>query len=55
MDNYILDEILGAQGSSMEVKVEVKTAKQSNQVCLDLFLTFFNLSRKKYNLDSEKL
>ena len=37
MDNYILDEILGAQGSSMEVKVEVKTAKQSNQVCLDLF------------------
>ena len=37
MDNYILDEILGSQGSSMEVKVEVKTAKQSNQVCLDLF------------------
>ena len=37
MDNFILDEILDAQGSSMEVKVEVKTAKQSNQVCLDLF------------------
>ena len=37
MDNFILDEVLGAQGSSMEVKVEVKTAKQSNQVCLDLF------------------
>ena len=37
MDNLILDEILAAQGSSMEVKVEVKTAKQSNQVCLDLF------------------
>ena len=37
MDYNILDEILGAQGSSMEVKVEVKTAKQSNQVCLDLF------------------
>ena len=41
MDNLILDEILADQGSSMEVKVEVKTAKQSNQVCLDLFLTFF--------------
>ena len=27
MDNLILDEILAAQGSSMEVKVEVKTAK----------------------------
>ena len=37
MDNFILDEVLGVQGSSMEVKVEVKTAKQSNQVCLDLF------------------
>ena len=37
MDYNILDEILTAQGSSMEVKVEVKTAKQSNQVCLDLF------------------
>ena len=37
MDNLILDEILADQGSSMEVKVEVKTAKQSNQVCLDLF------------------
>ena len=37
MDNLILDEILSAQGSSMEVKVEVKTAKRSNQVCLDLF------------------
>ena len=37
MDNYILDEILGAQGSSMEVKVEVKTGKQIYQVCLDLF------------------
>ena len=37
MDYNILDEILSAQGSSMEVKVEVKTAKQSNQVCLDLF------------------
>ena len=37
MDNFILDEILAGQGSSMEVKVEVKTAKQSNQVCLDLF------------------
>ena len=37
MDYNILDEILSAQGSSMEVKVEVKTAKQNNQVCLDLF------------------
>ena len=37
MDYNILDEILTAQGSSMEVRVEVKTAKQSNQVCLDLF------------------
>ena len=37
IDYNILDEILTAQGSSMEVKVEVKTAKQSNQVCLDLF------------------
>ena len=37
MDNLILDEILADQGSSIEVKVEVKTAKQSNQVCLDLF------------------
>ena len=37
MDYNILDEIFSAQGSSMEVKVEVKTAKQSNQVCLDLF------------------
>ena len=37
MENLILDEILADQGSSMEVKVEVKTAKQSNQVCLDLF------------------
>ena len=37
MDYNILDEILSAQGSSMEVKVEVKTAKQSNQFCLDLF------------------
>ena len=37
MDYNILDEILSAQGSSMEVKVEVKTANQSNQVCLDLF------------------
>ena len=37
MDYNISDEILSAQGSSMEVKVEVKTAKQSNQVCLDLF------------------
>ena len=37
MDYNILDEILSAQGSSLEVKVEFKTAKQSNQVCLDLF------------------
>ena len=37
MDNLILDEILADQGSSMEVKVKVKTAKQSNQVYLDLF------------------
>ena len=37
IDYNILDEILSTQGSSMEVKVEVKTAKQSNQVCLDLF------------------
>ena len=37
MDYNILDEILSAQGPSMEVKVEVKTAKQSNQVCFDLF------------------
>lgn len=37
IDNFILDEILGDQGSAMEVKVEVKTAKQSNQVCLNLF------------------
>ena len=40
MDKFILDQVLGAQGSSMEVKVEVKTAKQSNQVCLDLFSFF---------------
>ena len=37
MYNLILDEIFSAQGSSMEVKVDVKTAKQSNQICLDLF------------------
>ena len=40
MDNFILDKTLDVQGSSMEVKVEVKTAKQSNQVCLDLFEYF---------------
>ena len=41
LDNFILDEVLGAQGSSMEVKVEVNTAKQSNQVCLNLFSFLF--------------
>ena len=35
----------------MEVKVEVKTAKQSG--LFRFILTF--LSRKKYNLDSKKL
>ena len=39
MDNLILDEILAAQGSSMEVKVEVKTTKQSG--LFRFILTFF--------------